>query len=475
MANILFEKFSGISDSLWNGIEGSFYKMVGVNIHGNPGSLTVNQRLDKDSGATVDALSRVRVSASNGYQFWFSYTSGKIWARSSAGAWTLAYTTVPAAGAAGCLGAFEYNGFIFWATQSRLHRIAIANADDAWASVDLDWQTFTSTDSEFHPMTVVNGVLYIGDKNMVASVNAASTFTANDLDLEEPQRIKTMVPKDIDLLIGTIVAQTVNECKLIRWDTVQTSWQYEETVLENGINAFFWLGTQLVVQAGTMGNLYLYDGQTLQPYKRIPGTWTPTKFGEVYPQAVGVFQNLAIFGLSNSPAAANSTGNPADQGIYTLGHYSKDYPVVLSGPEFIISQDKVATIEIGAVLVEGTDLYVSWKDGANFGVDKLNWSAKYASAYIESRVMTADPENLIEFLRVFASYSSLPASTSLTFKYKANHAAAYVSYSTVDETGYKQLYAEESIKARAYQFRVEFTVSSNNAPEIEHLGLVLQD
>ena len=179
-----------------------------------------------------------------------------------------------------------------------------------------------------------------------------------------------------------------------------------------------------------------------------------------------------IFAFSNSPDAANSDGNPADQGIYSLGNYSRDYPLVLSGPDFIISQNKVATIEIGAILVEGTDLYCSWKDDTTYGVDKLDWTVKYASAYLETLVITPDPHGLTTFLRYFANYYSLPSNCSLTFKTKATH-ASYTSETTVNDTILKQLYAQNSIDGRCFQLRIDFTVSGNNAPTIEHLGIVL--
>src|SRR3990167_5566673 len=92
---MIFDDFSGgLSDTKWRGVKNSFFKMVGLSIHDTPGTVVVNQKLTKNSGSTVTALCRVKVAASNGYQFWFSYTDGKIWARSSAGTWTLAYTTV---------------------------------------------------------------------------------------------------------------------------------------------------------------------------------------------------------------------------------------------------------------------------------------------------------------------------------------------------------------------------------------------
>src|SRR3990167_5283740 len=175
MAIIYAGKFGGLADSKYSGIEGSFYRCVGVDGHSTPGLLQVQQKLTKNSGSTVDAFAKVAVAASNGYTFWFSSDSGKIFARTSGGSWSLAYTTVAGAGTSGCSGAMEYNGFIYWATQSRLHRVTIAGADDSWAAgaVSLDWKTFTITDASFHPMAIQDNTLFIGDGYYVAEVNDA--------------------------------------------------------------------------------------------------------------------------------------------------------------------------------------------------------------------------------------------------------------------------------------------------------------
>src|SRR3990167_3051890 len=120
---IYMGEFGGLSDTEHSGPKNSFFRSVGIDWLSEPGRIKVHQKLTKNSGATIDAFCKFAVSASNGYTFWFSNTSGKIWARAAAGTWTLAYTTVPGAGAAGCLGAKEFNGFIYWATQSRLYRV----------------------------------------------------------------------------------------------------------------------------------------------------------------------------------------------------------------------------------------------------------------------------------------------------------------------------------------------------------------
>jgi len=469
--NIIWQEFNGISDSLFSGVKNSFYRMVGINRTSQPGSITVHQALAKDSGSTITALCRNAITLSNtGAKLWFSYTDGKIWHELS-GIYTLVYTTAPAAGNAGCLGAFEYNTYVYWATQSRLHRIPIANATataaDWTANVTADWQTFSKTDSEFHPMKVQNATLWIGDGNLVASVNSSATFTASALNMVAPLRCKTFFPFDIDLVVGTIITTNINECQIIRWDTIQTSWQYSETVWENGINAFLWTGTTLLAQAGTQGNWYYYDGVKLQPYKRIPGTWSPTSYGDVSPNAVGVLLNIPIFGFSNG------SGNPADQGIYSLGSYSKDYTKVISGPDFPLSTGNVTGITIGAIIVDGSNLYAAWQDGSDFGIDKLNYSAKYASAYLETLRITPSVENMSTTYRIFANYQSLPSGTDCTFKYKKNNDTSYTTLTSVNDTVNARLYAELTIDHRAFQARIEFTVSGNTAPILEAVGIEL--
>src|SRR3990167_576046 len=361
---IILPTIRGLADSKWSGIEHSVTVCRGLDLHSTPGLVKVHQKLTKDSGANVDAFCRVVVSASTGYSFWFSYTSGKIWARSSSGTWTLAYTTVPAAGAAGCLGAAEYNGYIYWATQSRLHRVTIAGADDSWAAgaVSLDWATFTKTDADFHPMAIQDLTLFIGDGNQVAEVSDAGVFSANVLDINTPLRIKTMIPYDIDLLLGTYVADTVNRTEVIRWDCVSATWNTSDPIEEVGINCFIRDDNYVYANAGLAGNMYFYNGEKLVPFKKIPGTYSSTAYGSVHPGASANFKGVPVFGFSNG------SGNPAPEGVYSFGSYSRDYPKVLD-LSWVISQDLTSGVEICAILVLGFDLMVAWKEGSNFGVD----------------------------------------------------------------------------------------------------------
>lgn len=469
MAIIFDGQFKGLADSKWSGVLGSFYRSVGIDGHSNPGSITVHQKLTKESGSTVDEFCKVKVACSNGYTFWFSSTSGKIWARSSGGTWTLALTTTAGAGGVACLGAGEFNGYIYWATESRLHRIAIANADDSWSGHTLNWATFAVTNASHHPMAIQDLTLFIGDGNRVCSIDSAAVFNNNALDLLSPNVIKTMVEYEIDLLIGTANATTLNKTQIIRWDCVSTSWNTSDPIEEVGINAFIRDDNYMMVNAGRAGNIYFYNGEKLEPYKRIPGTYSSTQYGYVHPQAVGNYQGRPIFGFSNG------TGNPALQGVYTLGSYSKDYRKVLD-LSWVISADVTSDIEIGAIIVADFDVLVAWKSGSTYGVDKIDYSNKYASAYLETRMLFQERRHMIKTLReVSAFYNSLPASTGITFSYSIN-GAAYVAMTSVTDSVIARVYATLSVEdIGSLQIKVAFTVSSNSAPIVECLEVALAE
>ncbi len=463
----------GVADSKYMGLKNSLARMVGWNIHGTPGLLQVNQKMTKDSSTVITELCKSCVDASSGIRYWFSSTSGKIW-QDKAGTYTLVYTVAPAAGGANILDAMEYQGYIYFATESRLHRIATASADGAaaWtANVAANWATFTNTDASYHPMKEVNLVLYIGDKNYVAQVDSG-TFSANALDVESQYRISALGKMGTDLLVGTIIASNVSKCEIFRWNTFSTSFTNQDTVPEPGINAFLEADNYVIVNAGLVGNLYSYDGAKLVFYKKIPGTYSPTAQAKVHLRAVGLFNGfLPIFGVSNV------TGNPCDQGIWSLGKHSNNYAIVfnLEFPTSNVdgsSYNILTGIEIGAIIVSGQNVYASWSYNSTYGVDKLDWSNKIAKPLLESRVIANDPGGNTVFNRILATYESLPASTSIVFKVSKN-GAAFGSALTVRDNTQENLVEtnNERMEVRTLQLRVEAVSSVNTAPAIQEVVL----
>lgn len=479
MPEFIVNNFSGgLADSNWRGVEGSFADAVGINIHETPGIIIPNQTMKKESGATVTELCKNVVVASDGNSYWFSSVSGKIWKRTSAGSWSLVHTNTGGA----CLGAIEFNGYIYYCCAATMGRqtVALAASEASWASQNDAYAAFDNDDSEYHPMVEVNNILCVGDGYKIATLTTGLTWTTAALSLPSQFRVSCLYPDDIYLLIGTKVGTSatikVNYAKLFRWDTYSDSWRGSDVIYEAGINCFIPADNQVFVSAGMAGNIYYYNGAQLIPFKKIPGTYSPTRYNIVYPQAMGVFKGLSLFGLSNSPDAANSTGNPSNCGIYSIGSHSKNYPRVLN-LEFPTSATlPLASVEIGCIAVIGNDLLASWKKTASgptytYGVDILDTANKYASAYITAPVLNAGDvdKKVIEF---FAGYASKPASTSITFSYKKNYASSFSDISNAEtETKNQTIIKRENIiDCRAFQMKITFTVNSNDAMSLDVFG-----
>ena len=466
----------GLSSSKWSGLKDSLYKLIGFDPHSLPGILQIEQKLTAETtGTEPTEFCRVAVNSSNGAQYWFSYTSGKIWERPTTGTWRLVHTTTPAAGNAGCLGAAEYQGRIWWFTQSRVHYITVALADDNNWAVDAveDAGTFGITDASFHPTYETAGqVLYIGDGNRVAQVDG-TTFTANALDIKTPLRIKALGGIGTDLLIGTYVADTVTSTEIIRWNTWSVSFTNSDTIPEIGINAFLPADNMVLVQAGNKGNIYFYNGEKLELYKKIPGTYSSTAYGEVYPNSVANKEGQILFGFSNG------SGNPADELVYRIARHDRDYPYIMDAPYPISERsgsDFVLTgLEIGAILVVGSDIYVAWKNGATFGVDKSDASTKLDGAYFETRITIVNREEQANFSDALIAYASKPASTDIDFYLDKNYAGYGSALSKVDDTQrYIVRTKDEGTEFSTLQLKVKITTSVNNAPQIESGGVIIR-
>lgn len=601
----------GRSDSKWYGIPNSIPRIVGFDLHSVPGLLKVNQKMTKEtSGVPPDEFCKVYISSSNGNSYWFSSISGKIWQRTSAGTWSLAYTTVPTSGGAGCLGAAEYNGWIIWATQDQIHRIAVVNATGAsnwttyavpnWQELNLDqtlggsgataytlqtsinegathrqtftalktplqsvgvniaskgtgdWtvsihdssnvligsktltnanvangftiftfttplnlitgqsyhihitvstgtstavsnvnndseganmKTYTTSDDTYHPMREVNLVLYIGDKNLVHQVEIiedtqAEAFTQDAVDIPRHYRITTLGKLVTQLVLGTVIASNVNECRIYIWNTFSVSFSNDPIVQENGINAFIENDNFLIAQAGNQGNLYTVTSDGVAFYKKIPGNYEPSNTMIVYPNATGIFRGNPIFGISNL------SGNPTDQGIWSSAHYSMSYPVVVT-LEYPISQldgdnyHILSNVEIGAIMVSGTTILMSWKDSTGSpvsGIDKLDASNKILKPFLESRVIAIDRRSLQILKKIWAHYETLPANTNIYFKIESNHSGTFsTAATTINDATRMQVYAEDlGDEAKVFRARIECLSVGNNAPTIEEFQIDIE-
>lgn len=484
----------GLAKSRWSGNDNTLFKLIGFDPHSKPGVLDVAQKLTKVSGSTITELCLEGVNSSNGSQYFFSHESGKVWEITSAGVVRLVYTTLPSLGTANCLGAAEHEGYIYWATSKKLHRIAVASADDNnWsADVAANWAEFTAGDSDFHPMLshTATLTLYIGDGKYLAQVDN-NIFSAEALDIRDPLRIKSLGSFSTDVLLGTFVSDNFTQTEILRWNTWDDSFVNSDKIPEVGINAFINADNVILVQAGKSGNIYWYDGTNLELYNNIPGEYSPTAYGEVHPSSVANMDGQMLMGWSNQ------SGSPTDSLVYRIARHDRDFNYILDAP-YPISQRSgddfvLSGIEIGVVLSAGSYIFVAWKHGSTCGVDKLDASNKLSGAYFESRIMIVDRGEFTNFAECFINVTKrtlggdlFPSGTAISFYLSKNYGAYGAALATEIDTETVDEY-DQVIKGRnvirskdegddftTLQLRVKVTTSGNEAPLIESGGVKIR-
>lgn len=453
--------FGGIADSDYVGSKNSVSELIGLDVHSEPGVIKLNQALSEvdTSAAAIDQKITAIVAASNGTTYFFG-ASGKIWSIAS-GIWSLVRTASPAAGTAGILSAREYQGKIYYAMQSRLGQFDMAST---WND---NFATFGVTDIAYHPMEEVNLVLYIGDGNQVAQVDGV-TFSANALDLSAPHRVSALGILGTDLLIGTYVSSNVVATAVFRWNTWSDSFSVSDPIPEVGIYAFLKTDNIIMVAAGTKGNIYTYNGTTLNLEKTIKGNWSSTNKATVWVNAVLNFHGKPLFGLSQS------TGTGVNLGVYSFARTNASYPYVLA-LEYPISTGNLTGIQVNAMAGNGDTFYVSWYDSAgsgSYGVDQLDLSNKYASGWFTTRISLFDRVLKSTYGQLKVPYRTLPANTSIDIYYAKDHGTMTQDANTEIDTDRLMVQTgADAGEAVAFQAKVVLNGNDNDSPEVEMLDI----
>lgn len=408
-----FESYSaGLAVSKFLGVFGSFAKAVGIDIRSEPGILKAQWALAKDSGDTVVDKILVSVHTSSGHSYHFG-NAGKIYKRTSGGTWSLLTTLNPVKK---ILGAAEHSdGYVYFTYSNKVGRILVS--DD---TVTASWDTLTNTNVDYGPVIYheKRDAIFIGNKKLVARVNAAGIFSANVLDLLAKYEIRDIVPTDIDTLVGAVDEGSGNKSRIFQWDGTSSSWQYSWFFGEE----IKWMINKqeiIFIHAGDEGKIY--DFTDLEdPVAQIPGDYSSTAILHSTPNSKVIYKGLLHFGEYDGGA-----GNPFPNGVYSFGSKNgRKFPKALNC-EYVLSQNKLTGIEYGAISTDGVNLFVAWKDDSTYGMDIIDFSNKYESAFIEFLVMRINREIEKVFDRFPCAFKQLPSGCRITLKQKLDHASSF--------------------------------------------------
>jgi hypothetical protein len=349
--------------------------------------------------------------------------------------------------------------WIYYATKDYLFRIKVSDVTNWIASYESGVK-FLNGDDTYHPFVLINNRLYIGDKYYITQVDEFGSVTLQTIfSLPANETITALVDFDIDLLVGT---KTLNSGRVLRWDGVSINLTSDDNIyVDGGVQAFLSDDNYRYV-LDQEGTVWYYNGAQCEVFVRLPEVANGKI--KINTNAVGFWRKTPVFGLSNG------VGNTVLQGIYGIGKYSRGYSTTLS-LDFPMPSNEFSNVEIGSLLVDGQDLYASWKDNADVGVAKLDYTAKYNNAYIETMAL-AEAENrhqLKTLSDVIVPYYSKPTNTNITIGIDKNYEGTFTNMVVIDDTKRKiiELKNPSVVDVANPRLRIQFTVSNNDSMEIE--------
>jgi hypothetical protein len=342
-----------ISDDRFVGIQNSLQDISWLEIRKFPKSIKLWYALVKDSWTTVTDQINCALTTSAGIPMFF-WNTWKIYAILS-WVWTNIYTHTSNPAILWCA---EYNGYIYRATSTKLHRVAVGSVVNPLIP-SLDWWTFTEWNTANHPMISTNLYLYIGDWKYVATVQD-TVFNATTLTLPSNESVYQMTINWVSTRIYTrLWGNDWWRCYYWDWTSKQIDQVQELTWIIN--NAW----TKESVDYVIMWNepiLYYYPYQK-QILKKINNLSS-------YPNSMICYRNYLLFWRTGW--------------VYSWWALNKDYAEVLN-MEYKTSNGN-ATDDITCILNSNWTLYVAWKNGTSYGVDKLSTTTYASTWYFTTRV-----------------------------------------------------------------------------------------
>lgn len=313
----------GISDFTDKGIAGSGQWSSGLNIRSGDDALVCQQALVQESEGVFEDLILWFVPAPDGNCYGFG-DQGRIYKRDSGGNWSKVYTE-PEGKIRGAALSYRYvstntyQPFLFWATETSLHRKQIpgqANWSDVDAAGTGTGETYPKTNllpAEWHYMKVAQQFLLIGNANLLAGVaieDGSYSNEVNGVPLPPSLQITTFTNRGNNEIAAMCSTAKVDEQACI-YDIDMTSvdWLSRTNMsfarVDSSIDGEFFL-------IFAEGKIWYSDLYNKQPICALPSGAT------VKPGGTTIRDNVALFAVSNAVRTHGDTQITAN-GIYGYG------------------------------------------------------------------------------------------------------------------------------------------------------------
>jgi hypothetical protein len=287
---------------------------------------------------------------------------------------------------------------------------------------------------DFHPMMEhLNGVV-IGNERYLAYWDEA-TYEPNRVVLAPGFEVRALAKVDEFVVAAAFrgsSAGEAEEARLYFWDGIADTFNFHKDVSIGAAQALVNSRNRLMGVYGNRGGLHLGTDPFEDISHEIP-TLAPGKSVEVYPGAITNYQGQTLIGI----AASADDEEELQVGVWAYGRQDNKQAEALT-LAFTISTGSSSgeNLKVGAVRGIGKELYISFRDGDSYGVDKVSFDSSPAEEGVfESFIFDhQNPRKSKLAEKLIIGFEALRAGEAVTPKVKVNR-GDYVAGITVDTEG----------------------------------------
>jgi len=474
----LVQKFfhGGIAPSEKIGGRGSCFFSQRLNIFDEATKMSILPKTTKvsgDSGDTqvTDLIKWIVPATPYNTNIYFYSEGGKIYRETSAGVWSSLQTTANSYGQ----GLELHGDYLYYTQNAQIGRYGALSGTPSFTD---NWQTGlnSTATTKYAPIKAFKEGLAVGHGNYLGWWDG-SVWDVDRLVLPPGLNIRSLEVIDEYLVIGTWRGTSITsneEGYLFFWDGTSVTFNFFVAIPQGGCGALLNSRNRLLSSVGGNGSILL-NYNPFQKIITIPKLLI-NKYAEVLPGAMTNWRGMAQIGIGGNTDSADVI-----QGVYSYGNTNEQLPEVFNYSFTISTGTTGGTgVRIGALKGIGDNLYISWKDGSTYGVDKVtNSNDPYATAIWESLIFDFDqPYHDKLAIKLKANYLPLVSGESIQLGYKTNRAASYTTAtadSTVGSTETEIAIPPDYNRFKEFQFEAILATSVATSPTVTAISLKFDD
>lgn len=458
----IIDIYGGIAQSKKIGQQGSFRFARHLNITDDPNDLTLFMAGKKDSASVVDGLIKWIVDATPYNTKRYAYDANGAIYEINNGTWSKLKTVASSNGQ----GLEVHNDYLYYTQNTQIGRYGPLSSAPSFVD---NWQTGlnNTSGSKFAPITVLNDRMIVGHGNNVATWDGA-VWTAEALTLPGELNVRVLSLVDQYVIIGAWRGNAVTDSEdgyIYTFDGLSDTFN-ESFPTNGGLNAMQYYRNKLLSIHGHQGNIYA-EVSPFNKIHKVPGVGKQ-QYLEVYPGAMTTWKELVFFGVSDADS------DSVVRGVYYYGSQSALFHEALNYILTISTGNTGSSVQIGAVKGIGSDFYMAWRDGATYGVDKLDSSSSYAlSGTYESLIVDDQrPGEDKRMEAVIINHLPLADGESISVAYKKERASDWstgvdaITNSDVGTTETKLYINPEEQLFREFEWRTTLNGPGTSTPTV---------